>query len=98
MAIRSFKDKASSDIAHEIRSKQARQALPEFLHDIAYRKMIFLDSAHALSDLVQWQGLRLEKLKGDRRDQYSIRINEQYRICFRWNGIDALDVEVDDYH
>jgi len=51
-----------------------------------------------LVDLRNWQSLRLEKLKGDRKDQHSIRINDQYRICFRWAGTDALDVEVVDYH
>ena len=98
MAIKGFKDGATRDIAHEVRSKLARRKLPDFLHGIAYRKLVFLDNAHALSDLTGWKSLRLEKMKGDRKGQYSIRINDQYRICFRWTGSDAVEVEVADYH
>ena len=98
MGIRSFKDKGASDIAQEVRSKYARRALPDFLHEIAYRKLVFLDNAHSLEDMAIWKGLQLEKLKGDRKNQYSIRINGQFRICFRWDGTDAIDVEIVDYH
>ncbi|HAK94416.1 MAG TPA: plasmid maintenance system killer protein [Planctomycetes bacterium] len=98
MAIRTFKNKATCDIAREIRSKIARKRLPEFLHESAYRKLVFLDNAHSLGDLMEWRSLHLEKLKGDRKDQYSIRINDQYRICFRWSGTEAVDVEIVDYH
>ncbi|HEX3356908.1 MAG TPA: type II toxin-antitoxin system RelE/ParE family toxin [Tepidisphaeraceae bacterium] len=96
--IRSFKDTATSDIAREIRSKAARKLLPESQHDSAYRKLIFLDNATSLQDILNWRGLRLEKLKGDRAGQYSIRINDQYRICFEWKGQDAFDVTIVDYH
>ncbi len=98
MPVGSFKDQGTSDIAHEVHSKFARKKLPTSLHDAAYRKMVFLDSAHSLQDLANWKGLHFEKLKGDRKGQYSIRINDRYRICFRWSGIDALDVEIVDYH
>ncbi len=98
MAIKSYKDKATADIAHEISSKQANRKLPEVLHEIAYRKLMFLDNSVSLIDLVNWQGLRFEKLKGKRAGQYSIRINSQYRICFSWVGSDAFNVEVVDYH
>ena len=98
MAIRSFRDDGTHDIANDVSSKAARRRLPPTLHDIAYRKLVFLDNARSLVDLTNWQSLRLEKLRGDRRDQYSIRINNRYRICFRWAGTDALDVEVVDYH
>ena len=57
-----------------------------------------LDAAAVLEDLRQPPGNRLEKLKGDREGQYSIRINDQYRICFRWQDHDAFDVEITDYH
>lgn len=57
-----------------------------------------LDAAGNLTDLVALPGNRLELLKGDRRGQYSIRVNDQFRICFRWLGGDAHDVEVTDYH
>jgi proteic killer suppression protein len=56
------------------------------------------DAAAALADLAARRGLRLEALRGDRRGQHSIRINDQYRICFRWRGHDAFDVEIVDYH
>jgi proteic killer suppression protein len=98
MPIGSFKDQGTSDIAHEVRSKNARRKPPEALHDTAYRKLVFLDSAHSLRDLANWKSLRLEKLRGNRKDQYSIRINDQYRVCFKWNGVDAIDVEIVDYH
>ena len=98
MPIRSYKDKGASDIAAELPSKLARRKLPVDLHDAAYRKLVFLDNAQTLQDLTNWKSLHLEKLRGDRKDQSSIRINEQYRICFRWTGRDAVDVEIMDYH
>src|ERR1041385_722451 len=98
MPIRSLRDKGTSDIAQEIHSRIARRKLPDFLHEVAYRKRVFLDNVHSLEDLASWKGLRLEKLKGARKNQFSIRINDQYRICFNWNGVDAIDVEVVDYH
>ncbi|MCA9998948.1 MAG: type II toxin-antitoxin system RelE/ParE family toxin [Anaerolineales bacterium] len=60
--------------------------------------MIFLDDAENLQDLLAPPGNRLEKLKGDRAEQYSIRINDQWRICFKWSGNQAKDVEIVDYH
>lgn len=65
---------------------------------VTKRKLAMLDSAMALNDLKCPPGNRLEKLRGDRQQQYSIRINDQYRICFVWRGRDALEVEVADYH
>ena len=98
MAIRSYKDKGTGDIAAEVNSKPARSKLPVSLHETAYRKLLFLDNAYTLEDLVNWKSLQMEKLKGKRKGQYSIRINDQYRICFRWTGRDAVDVEIVDYH
>lgn len=57
-----------------------------------------LDGALELDDLIVPPGNRLEKLRGDRQGQYSIRINDQYRICFAWRGRDAFDAEITDYH
>jgi len=98
MAIRSFADQGTSDIAHQIGSKLARRTLAPTLHERAYRKLVFIDNAQTLQDLANWKGLSLEKLKGDRKGQYSVRINDQYRICFNWSGTDALEVEIVDYH
>ena len=65
---------------------------------MAKRKLDHLHAAAALSDLAAVPGNRLETLAGDRRGQYSIRINDQWRICFRWTGHDAVDVAIVDYH
>ena len=65
---------------------------------VAMRKLIQLDEAIAIEDLAVPPGNRLEALKGDRLGQHSIRINEQYRVCFVWRGGDAHQVEVADYH
>lgn len=65
---------------------------------VAIRKLIQLDEAIAIEDLAVPPGNRLEALKGDRLGQHSIRINEQYRLCFVWNGKDAESVEICDYH
>jgi proteic killer suppression protein len=68
------------------------------IYRVARRKLILLDSVERLSDLTVPPGNRLEALKGDRQGQYSIRINDQYRICFVWREEDAYDVEIVDYH
>ena len=64
----------------------------------ALRKLLILDAAETLDDLRIPPGNRLKKLTGDRAGQYSIRINDQWRICFRWRNGDAYDVEIADYH
>ena len=98
MPIRSFANAGTSDIAARRNSKAARKVLPSELHRIALEKLILLDAAHRLDDLAVWPSLRLEKLKGNRREQHSIRINARYRICFRWRDGDAFDAEIVDYH
>lgn len=65
---------------------------------VAKRKLDHIQAAAALSDLGAVPGNRLEALGGDRKGHYSIRVNEQWRICFRWTGTDALEVEIVDYH
>lgn len=95
--ILSFKDKGSEDVFEGLRSKAARRKLPVELHDSAAGKMDRINSAVSLRSL-SLPGLRLEALRGDRQGQYSIRINSQYRICFRWTDQGAEDVEIVDYH
>ena len=65
---------------------------------VAARRLQAVDFASAIEDLLKPPGNRLEKLKGGREDWWSIRINNQYRVCFRWDGHDAWDVEIVDYH
>lgn len=98
MAIKSFRNKATEEIALGGKSKQTRRILPGELHFAAYRKLILLDNATTLQTLAAWPGLRFEKLSGDRKDSYSIRINDRFRICFYWDGANATLVEIVDYH
>ena len=65
---------------------------------VAARKLDMIDAARALDDLRWPPGNRLEALRGDRRDQHSIRVNDRWRVCFVWTGSDARDVEIVDYH
>jgi toxin HigB-1 len=91
--IRSFADRDTEGLHN-------RESVSRFrsFERIALRKLRMLDSAVNLGDLRSPPGNRLEKLKGDRAGQWSIRINDQWRICFRWEGGDAFDVEIADYH
>jgi proteic killer suppression protein len=77
-----------------------RQRVPRFVsfERAARRKLRQLDSAVELRDLASPPGNRLEALKGERQGQHSVRINNQWRICFCWRGADAFDVEIVDYH
>ena len=72
--------------------------LPKDIQRTARRKLIYLDDAEDLQDLLAPPGNRLEKLKGNRSGQYSIRINDQWRICFEWSDNNAKNVEIVDYH
>jgi proteic killer suppression protein len=72
--------------------------IPAELKRMALRKLVILDSAEVLIDLRIPPSNRLEKLSGQRQGQYSIRINDQWRICFSWHKGDAYDVEITDYH
>ena len=74
------------------------QKLGSDIQKAALRKLRMLDAATVLDDLRLPPGNRLEKLKGDRAGQHSVRINQQWRICFRWRSGDAYDVEIVDYH
>jgi len=96
--IQSFLDQASEDIFNGINSRSARAACPQALWRIAVRKLDQLDSLSLLEELRAPPGNRLEALTGTRSGQYSIRINEQYRVCFRWGRTGPFDVVVTDYH
>lgn len=98
MAIRSFRNKESESIALGKRTKRSVKILPAALHYVAYKKLVYLDSISTLESLRAWPGLRFEKLSGNRKGQFSIRINDQYRICFRFETGNAFDVEIVDYH
>ena len=92
--IRSFKGKETEKIYNQVFSHK----LPNDIQRIALRKLIMMDSAKTLLDLKIPPANRLERLCGDREGQYSIRINDQFRICFRFDGKDFYDVEIVDYH
>ncbi len=96
--IRAFADRGTEDVFNGVNSAVARKACPQALWGIARRKLDQLDSAEELADLRVPPGNRLEALRGDRVGQYSIRINEQYRVCFRWSVEGPEQVEVVDYH
>jgi proteic killer suppression protein len=91
--IESFGDRDSERL---FRRERPRRLLA--VAETAYRKLVQIDRAKQLRDLGSIPGNRLERLGGDRAGQYSIRVNEQYRICFRWKGEKAFEVEVVDYH
>jgi toxin HigB-1 len=92
--IESFASKETEKIFQgEISTK-----LPVDIQRTARRKLLYLDEAENLQDIVVVPGNRLEKLKGDRAGQYSIRINDQWRICFEWTANKARKVEIVDYH
>ena len=84
--------------AERIFNRERSRRLPQSIHRSALKKLLVLDAADALDDPRVPPGNRLEKLSGDRKGQYSIRINDQWRVCFRWRNGDALDVEIADYH
>lgn len=98
MAIESFSDKLTERINSGELSKQTQKLLPAELHQKAQIKLAILGAATSLNDLMELRGNRFEALKGDRKGQYSIRITDQYRICFEWRENNAYNVEIVDYH
>ena len=92
--IRRFRDR-ETELVFE---RRPSRGLPPGVQIIALRKLLVLDAAEILDELRLPPGNRLERLSGDRKGQYSIRINGQWRICFRWKQGDAHDVEITDYH
>lgn len=93
-----FKGKGTDDIFNGVDSVGARRTLPRNLHARAARLLDRLNAAVTPNDLRCPPGNRLEKLTGNRKGQWSLRINENYRICFTWNEREAQDVEIVDYH
>ena len=92
--IRSFKDKE----AEKVFKRELSGKLPNDLQRMILRKLRMLNRSTNINDLRVPPANRLKKLKGDRTGQYSIRINDQWRICFIWRSNDAFDVEIVDYH
>ena len=96
--IQSFKNAGTDNIFNGVNTKEARKTCPANLWKIAVRKLDQLDSTTMLKDLRVPPGNQLETLSGDRKGQYSIRINDQYRICFMWTDLGPDQVEIVDYH
>ena len=88
----------ASDETKKIFRGKTSTKLPKDIQRTARRKLLYLDDAVDLQDLLAPPGNRLEKLKGDRAGQHSIRINDQWRICFKWSDNKAQNVEIVDYH
>ena len=96
--IKNFKGRATEDIFNGIVTTAARRACPKNLWRIAARKLDQLDSVSSMNELRVPPGNRLEALSGKRKGQFSIRINDQFRICFKWTETGPIDVEITDYH
>jgi proteic killer suppression protein len=101
--ILSFRNKETEDIFDDTNSKRARKLFPQTLWSIAQRKLDLLNAATELSDLRVPPGNNLEALERDRKGQHrkgqhSIRINDQFRICFKWTSRGVEDVQIADYH
>ena len=98
LMIQSFKGQGTEDIFNGRRTRRALKLCPQNLWRIVGRKLDQLDSVIALDELRVPPGNRLERLSGDGQGQYSIRINDQYRLCFRWMKNGPTEVEIVDYH
>jgi toxin HigB-1 len=94
----SFGDKGTEDVFNGRNTRNARRSCPANLWKVAKRKLDQLDSVVALGELRRPPGNRLEALSGDRQGQYSIRINDQYRVCFQWIDAGPAELEIVDYH
>ena len=93
-----FKNQGTEDLFDGVDSKAARKLCPPNVASRAREKLFLIDDAESLQDLRMPPGNRLEALKGDRKGQHSIRVNDQYRVCFRWTEGGARDVEIVDCH
>lgn len=91
--IRSFRDADTEKLFKDERVRKFQA-----VENVARRKLLQINQARELRDLSALPGNRLETLEGDRKGQYSIRINDKFRVCFRWDEGDAVDVEIVDYH
>ncbi len=94
----SFRNAGTEDIFDGKGTRVARKVCPQSIRPIAQRKLDQINRVRRLNDLAIPPGNRLERLRGKRSGQHSIRINEQYRICFRWEPENAYEVEITDYH
>lgn len=92
--IQSFKGK----LAEKIFADKSVKKIPQSLQRVAKRKLLMIHASICVQDLKVPPGNKLEKLKGARKGQYSVRINDQWRICFGWESGNAIDVEIIDYH
>ncbi|NOH03944.1 MAG: type II toxin-antitoxin system RelE/ParE family toxin [Chloroflexi bacterium] len=92
--IKTFKN----DETQKIYQRQRSRKLPADIQQVALRKLRMINNAIAVNDLRVPPANHLEKLSGNRAGQWSVRINDRWRICFRWEGSDAYDVEITDYH
>ena len=92
--IRSFRDQRTESVFRRERG----EGLSDQVQRSALRKLLIIDASETLDDLRVPPGNRLERLKGNRKGQYSIRVNDQWRICFEWSRGDAFNVEIVDYH
>jgi len=95
--IQSFGDKTTADLFREQNTRSARRVPPEIWRSLQ-RKLKLVDAAAKLDDLAASPGNRLELLKGDQAGRHSIRVNDQYRVTFRWENGNAYEVRVEDYH
>ena len=95
--IESFENRLAEDLFYD-RNGRATRAFPTELRRVARRKLLYLHDAAELKDLRVPPGNRLEALRGDRKGFHSIRINNRWRVVFRWQSGQALDVQVIDYH
>lgn len=96
--IQGFRDRGTEDIFNGRATKVARKSCPQMLWNVAARKLDLLDSARRLDDLRIPPGNRLEALSGNLKGRHSVRINDQFRICFRWTALGPDEVEIVDYH
>ena len=88
----------AAKVAQKLFDRKFSRRLPQHIQRVARRKLLILDAAETLDDLRVPPGNRLEQLSGDREGQHSIRVNDQWRICFKWQRGDAHNVEIVDYH
>jgi len=96
--IKSFRGQGTEDVFDGRNSRLARSCRPRSLWSIAQRKLDQINRVREIGELAIPPANRLERLRGDREDQYSIRINQQFRICFKWEDGHAYEVEIVDYH
>jgi proteic killer suppression protein len=94
----SFGDQGTEDVFNGVDTRVARKSCPVSLWKLAGRKLDLIEAAATINDLRVPPGNRLEALSGNRKGQYSIRINDQYRICFVWTELGASKLEITDYH